>query len=175
MERCIHAVMLRLKHFPLLLIMGGTWLLAGAWLLPLGLNFILTWVENNRFLMDPESGLILPYLSNLLGGVDAAAIILIVLGLALGNIKGRLVMQRAAIKKVKEVSALPNPAPILQAIGLKYILIIVLMVGIGMGIKFLDLSKDFRGFIDVAIGAALIQGGVTYFRYAFQARKLAAK
>ncbi len=45
------------------------------------------------------------------------------------------------------------------------------MIGLGVMIKVLDVPTDLRGWIDTAIGAALINGAVIYFQHAYQLKQ----
>lgn len=119
----------------LIIFSGMIWLAAGIFLLNLGLNLLST---------EP--------------------LVLIPLALIVGIAKGRFVLKKSALRVVNRIRSLPNPAPITQAYSLAYILLIASMVGIGMLIKFFECPNDIRGFVDTAIGAALIQGSLHYFR-----------
>lgn len=135
--------MMNLSHKTLIVISGALWLAIGSWLLPLGLSFIM---EGSL----PES----------------AKILLIALALFIGYFKGKKVLGKSAKKGIERIYTLPNPAPLTQIYKPSYYFLLLAMVGIGFLAKFLPL--DFRGFIDTAIGAALINGSMVYFKTSLQ-------
>ena len=46
------------------------------------------------------------------------------------------------------------------------------MVFLGISMRFLPLAQDIRGFVDLTIGAALMNGALLYFRFGFACRKI---
>jgi hypothetical protein len=48
-----------------------------------------------------------------------------------------------------------------------YIAIIASMMFMGMAMRFVPISADIKGIVDVAVGSALINGAMQYFRLAF--------
>jgi len=57
-----------------------------------------------------------------------------------------------------------------ELFSVRYLLLIALMVALGVSLRFLGLPTDVHGLIDVAIGSALINGSMIYFRLAVLAR-----
>lgn len=102
----------------------------------------------------------MPYM----GRADYVAIFLMAFGLLLGNTKGRFVMSKAARKNVERIRSLPEPQSFKGLFTPRYILLVMVMMGIGMGMRSIGLAKDVRGLVDIAVGAALIQGATVYFR-----------
>ncbi len=100
-----------------------------------------------------------------LSGVNSAAA-LVAFALMIGYFKGKYVMRKSANRIVARIQGLPNPISLFKAYHPAYFILIASMMGIGMFIKALGLPNEIRGFIDVAIGSALINGSMNYFRSA---------
>jgi hypothetical protein len=151
--------MLKISHAALVAISGLVWFAVGGWLLPLGLSLMLEGTKQAQ-LSDVASLPLLRFLSPYLGGFEQAALLLIVVGLLIGQLRG-----------IERIKTFPNPTEITNIYSAKYYILLGGMVGLGMGIKFLGLSNDVRGLVDIAIGTALIRGALIYFRSAFQLRQ----
>ena len=158
--------MIKVSHHWLAALNGLIWLCIGVILLNLGLNFMVESIlESNlalvkRPLLDP--------LSHLLGSRDNALIGLLSFCLLVGFVKGRLVFQKAVIRGIQRIRTLPNPAPLSQIYDKKYYILLGCMLLLSVGLRFVSL--DIRGAIDIAVGVALVQGAVLYFRSALQLR-----
>jgi len=152
------AYAMKLKHPYLIGIAGLTWLAMGLYLLPLGLNLL------NQTLVEPFPGPLARGLTAIMRQRDYAVIVIIAAGLFIGYYKGKFVLRKAAQREASRIFALPNPAPLLHLYSRRFYILVVLMMGLGMCLRFFGVPNDIRGFVDVAVGAALIQGGVTYFR-----------
>jgi hypothetical protein len=98
------------------------------------------------------------------GGKEQAAAALIVVCLFIGFLKGRFVLSKSALRVVTRIRSLPNPAPLTSVYSWQYCLLIGVMILLGMGIRFFGVSDDVRGIVDIAIGSALINGAMHYFR-----------
>jgi hypothetical protein len=162
--------MLKISHAALVAISGLVWFAVGGWLLPLGLSLMLEGTKQAQ-LSDVASLPLLRFLSPYLGGFEQAALLLIVVGLLIGQLKGLKVLGKSAQRGIERIKTFPNPTEITNIYSAKYYILLGGMVGLGMGIKFLGLSNDVRGLVDIAIGTALIRGALIYFRSAFQLRQ----
>ncbi len=136
---------------------GGMWCCIGVTLLVRGLSFIQMLMENNI------QGPLVNFLSRFsLSQAFSTPIILLLIGVLIGFIKGNTVLKKAAEKNIvrligMEKIALWNIFPVSG-----WAIMLVMMV-VGMMIKMLGISPDVRGVVLVAVGSALIQGGMTYF------------
>ncbi len=150
----------KLSHAMLALLSGLVWIAVGCFLLPLGLRLLLgeTGEETSLPLINSLS----PYL----GGKEQTALLLIALGMLVGYMKGRHVLGKSATKGIQRIQTLPNPSSIAKIYSPGYYLLLGGMVALGMSIKFFGVPNDIRGLVDVAIGAALIQGAIVYLRFA---------
>jgi len=153
--------MLRVPHTILIAISGVIWLSIGIMLLSMGTNFLVgSLLEANQSQPHP----MLHLFAGISGGLEQAMIILLALGLGLGLLKGRLIFRKTVDRSVKRILSLPNPTSIFNIYEKKYYILLLGMVFLGVLARMTP--QDVRGFIDVAIGSALIQGAVLYFKQA---------
>lgn len=157
---------MQLRHSTLVAISGVIWLAIGIFLLTLGLNLLtgtLVSVEKNYPLLSILNGFI--------GSHEQSVILLVAVSLAIGYFKGRYVLAKSAHRVVTRIQTFPNPTSVGNLYSIPYYLLIVGMMGLGMLIKVFGVPSDIRGFVDVAIGAALINGAMIYFRMVLALRK----
>jgi hypothetical protein len=151
--------MFKVSHPVLILISGCIWLAIGCFLLPLGLNFLVQSIDPNYAASRPLIDFIAPY-----SGLDQAALVLVVVGLAVGYLKGTKIFSKSVQSSVDRILTLSNPAPISQIYTKKYYILLSSMILLGVLVRFLP--NDIRGLVDVIIGSALINGAMMYFRRA---------
>lgn len=101
------------------------------------------------------------------GGMEEGALILIAVSLLIGSLKGKYILGKSAKQGVARILSLPNPSSLKNIYSKKYYFLLGGMIALGISMKYIGLSPDIRGFVDVAIGSALINGAVSYFRMAF--------
>jgi hypothetical protein len=160
--------MFKVSHAMLIFLSGFVWLAVGCFLLPLGLNFIVeTLLKENSGQPHPILNFLAPYA----GGLEPAALIWIAITLLIGFLKGRRVFAKSVNRSVSRILALPNPAPLSKIYTPSYYILLGSMVLLGVLVRFAPL--DIRGGVDVAVGSALINGAVLYFRQAWLARRTA--
>lgn len=156
---------MKLSHTKLIMISGLIWFGIGVYLLQLGLNLLLSGVGQD---LATSSYPLLKALSPYTSGLEIAIIALVVIALLIGYFKGRYVLGKSAKRGVDRIRSMPDPAPLKNIYSAKYYILLSLMVGLGISIKYLGLSNDVRGWIDATIGSALINGAMIYFRHATQ-------
>lgn len=158
--------MLVFKHRTLIVLAGLVWFVIGVFLLHLGLRLL-------TGLLLPEAAFssMFAHLSSMLGSYEHGVIALILIGLIVGFYKGRFVLAKSVSRFVKRIRSFEEPTSIVKMYSFPYFMLILSMIGLGMSIKYFQVPSDIRGAIDVAIGAALINGAMIYFR---QARTLEA-
>lgn len=132
-----------------LFLLGFLWLLAGVMLFTKGVTLLQhpsTFFSQFSWMPKKE----LP-------------ILLLCLGLFLGQFKARTVLRKAANKRIEEMRA-RSAFSFFQVFNLQYFLLIVIMSSLGMLLNFLSTPSDLRGFIDITIGTALMQSSFFYFK-----------
>lgn len=149
---------MKFKHSTLIAISGLVWLVIGFFLIRMGLHLA----------AGEMNGPVFYFLTNILGENQTAAVIIIAIGLAVGYVKGQYILSKSAQRTITRVKASPNPSGITKIFNLPYVLLIGCMMLLGFLVK--GLSPDFRSFIDIAVGAALIRGAIFYFRAALSTR-----
>ncbi|MCE5293722.1 MAG: hypothetical protein LLF94_03810 [Chlamydiales bacterium] len=159
---------MKTRHSTLYGLSGAIWLGIGIMLLNLGLGFLMHGFQGHIFIQDGYSGMF-SWLAGISGGHEFAAIGLIVFSLFVGFAKGRFVLQKAALKSANRIAKLANPTPITNLYTRSNLILIAIMMGMGMLMKVLALPYDIRGSIDIAVGSALMQGSLAYFRLMSQA------
>lgn len=137
---------------------GMIWFAIGAMLLFKGVKFIhLGTIQTNSLCHS---------YGPMFGSNERAATVLIAIGLFVGFLKGRFVLVKTVRRVVLRIVSLPLPIRFKDVYTSSYYLLIAGMMGLGMLFRFMPISVDFRGVIDVAIGSALINGAMLYFRAA---------
>lgn len=149
-----------MKHRTWIALSGFTWFLVGIFLLYKGLRLI----AEAAFL----SGSLCHKMSPLVGSAQQAASLLMASGLIIGFFKGRFVLSKTVKRVVLRIVSLPLPIRLKDAYSPSYWILIGSMMALGMFFRFLPLPIDVRGTIDLAIGSALVNGAMLYFRAARQ-------
>jgi hypothetical protein len=144
-----------MKHRGWIALSGFLWFFIGTSLLYKGLQLI------TQAAFSPDS---LCSKWQLFGSPQQTATCFIAVGLLVGFIKGRFVLAKTVRRVVSRISTLPLPIRLQDAYSRSYWILIASMVALGMSFRFLPIPIDIRGTIDIAIGSALINGAMLYFR-----------
>ncbi len=139
---------------------GAVWLCVGTALLTLGIHFLTTWQQNP--VVPSHLFSFIPFFERCFS--SNALLFLLISSLLLGYSKGRWVLRRTALRHMRYFSSLERPSWA-RLYGPSSLLLIGIMMTLGMLLRWIPISLDVRGAVDVAIGAALIQGSLHYFRF----------
>lgn len=139
-------------------ISGFLWFFIGSFLLYKGLHLI----TEAAF----QSGTLCAEWSAVFGTPQQTATVFIAIGLVAGFFKGRFVLAKTVRRVTARIASLPLPIRLRDAYSRSYWILIGSMLGLGMSMRFLPIPIDLRGTIDVAVGSALINGAMLYFRSA---------
>ena len=150
--------MFKLSHTVMIYISGLIWLVVGLMLLRIGVNLFAPLFDS-----PGESTPLLNLLSPLFGERNAL-IGLIGAAALIGYVKGRFILGKSARKGVERILTYSEPMPITSLYSPKYFILLGAMIALGVSIKYMGIPNDIRGFIDVAIGIALLTGAQVYFR-----------
>lgn len=142
----------------LIFLSGVIWLGIGLFLLSLGSSFTL------RGCSSPGPFSLAGYLSRTIKDPGQVAVVLLSTGIFLGYLKGRFMLVKAAQKQITRLMQLPRPVRLKQLYARRYYALLLVMIGLGMSLRYFPISLDIRGVIDVAIGMALVSGALHYFR-----------
>jgi hypothetical protein len=89
---------------------------------------------------------------------------LVCIALLVGFIKGRFVLSRTVRRISLRLATLPEPIRWMDAYPRSYWLLLASMMALGFLLRLVPL--EVRAFIDVAVGSALLNGAMLYFRSA---------
>jgi len=156
-----------MKHRTWIALSGFLWFVIGLGLLYKGLHLI----TEAAFKTDS----LCYQMRSTFGSAQQSATFFVAIGLLIGFFKGRFVLSKTVRRVVTRISTLPLPIRLKDAYSKSYWILIGSMVALGMTFRFLPIPTDIRGVIDLAIGSALINGAMLYFRAASQYRSIAAK
>ncbi len=154
---------MKFRHATLVFISGIVWLTVGIGLLQLGLRLLLEAKDGHHPIVHG--------LSPLFGGHESVVIVLIAASLFVGYMKGRYVLAKSAKRVVNRIVSFSNPTSLFNLYSWPYYVLIAAMMTLGILLRVLGIAPDIRGIIDVAVGSALIQGALIYFRMALALRK----
>lgn len=155
--------MLKLRHTTLIVISGLVWMGIGTFLMTLGLGLLL---KGAGFESATGNYPLIEAFARYLGGNEQAVLLLLVVCLTVGYFKGKFVLGKSAHRGMKRIRSFSNPTSLTNIYSGTYYILIAFMIGLGMSIKYLGLPHDIRGAVDVAVGSALINGAMIYFRHA---------
>jgi hypothetical protein len=150
--------MMTLQRKQMKFLFATVWLIVGVALFFNGMRLIL------HFLGDvPFEAPLLGVLDRFFGGKEYGAIALIALSLFVGRMKGRTILTRAAKKGIARLDQISEPIRVTELYAPRFFLLIALMMGLGLTLRFLGTPEDIRGAVNLAVGAALIQGALFAF------------
>jgi hypothetical protein len=147
-----------MTHRAWIAISGFLWLAVGGGLLYKGLHLISNGTISADSLCFKMQGFF--------GSPQQSGTALIAAGLLVGFVKGRFVLSKTVRRVALRILSLPLPIRFFSVYAPSYFILIGGMIALGITLKFLPIPVDLRGFIDTAVGSALINGAMLYFRAA---------
>lgn len=156
---------MKLSHRSLIVLAGALWFAVGLWLMKLGIQFLMQALET------PEQYPFLSWVSNFAGKVEQGVVALMAIALFIGFLKGRVVLAKTVNRTVNHIKSVPEPVSLGLLFTPRYLILIGIMMGIGFSLRFFSVPLDIRGFVDVAVGSALLNGAMLYFRQALTCDK----
>src|SRR5579883_3057288 len=136
---------------------GLLWMAIGCMLMVKGMNFLV------QFKTMP-AGPLIKLLQPIAGHAEQSVLCLMVICLALGTLKGRLILRKAAGRIVAHIEQLSEPLPVKKLYPPRFYILIGCMMSLGIIRRVTGMPDDIGGAIDLTIGCALIQGSLGYFR-----------
>ncbi len=150
--------MVEMNKKTLVRLAGAVWLIVGMFLLVKGVQLF------KAALANPDTTVLAGGLGTLTGSIDNAVVALIAIALVLGSIKGRFVLKRSAEREIARIHGQGDKLSLTQLYSGRLCILIVLMMALGMLLRFTGVPVDVRAVVDVAVGSALIRGAMVYFR-----------
>lgn len=149
---------------------GVVWLAVGVFLLLFGVKLVVFSSMEGA----PHSALFTK-LYTMFTSREHSVLILVTGGLLVGFMKGRLVLSKTVRRVVDRICALPDPIRFFDVYSAGYLVLIASMILLGMGLRWLQVPSDIRGTIDIAVGSALMNGAMLYFRAILRREKTISK
>ena len=156
--------MLSFRKLTWFILCGCLWFTVGFSLLVTGLNFLLGLAKFSEGVLSMGEAPLFGSLAKSLGGNETVAIVLIAVSLLIGQLKSVFVFKRAVKRMENRLAAFSGSIPIYKVFHWSYLFLIVFMMSLGMALKAFSVPLDIRGVIDVAVGGALLRGGMFYIR-----------
>lgn len=88
----------------------------------------------------------------------------IVLSLGIGFGKGKFVLSKTSKRNIERIAAFSEPQRPINVYSLRSWLTIGLMILISLSLTWFDVSMEWRGFVRLAVGFALIMSSLAYLR-----------
>lgn len=155
---------MKFKHRTLIFFSGLTWLIIGMSLLIMGIQFMMRTLQDPSLLFLPGKFSIIRSFAPWVKGTENLIVLVLSTALFVGYLKGRYVLAKSAKRQLRRIQGLPNPASITLLYSKGYYILIASMMLLGVLLRFFPITLDTRGSIDVAIGSALINGSLLFFR-----------
>lgn len=150
-----------------IIVSGIKWFAIGVMLLLKGLRLITAAAEHSA-IQAP----LIKYFQTFASNRHQASLLIVCLGLFIGFIKGRTVLAKTVGRITSRINLHSGGLTLSQAYDRKYWIVIGVMMALGMTLRFLPVPADIHGGVDVAIGSALINGAMIYFRTILTPRKV---
>lgn len=161
---------MRLSYFQSIILSGLLWFIVGLWLLIFGLGLIGDSLQA-AILQSESAGPLLSLFSQFIGGIDRSGVVLVAGALLVGYFKSRFIFKKTVNRVTRRILSFSEPLAFSQIYSRGYLILIASMMLLGMSLKWISVPGDLRGFVDVAIGSALLNGSMLFFRSAFQNRR----
>jgi len=139
---------------------GIIWVAAGGMLLFRGTKMLYgVWTLDKEFVEGAEAT------------THTMLIVYALIGLVVGAAKGFFVLSKSAKRNSDRIDRIEGPVRPWQVFALKFIPLIAVMIGMGLGIRFLAANTEVTwiswggcGAVYVGIGAALFASSLVYFK-----------
>jgi hypothetical protein len=141
-------------------ICGWVWLFAGVLLLRKGVQFASQLASSSEPVF--HSG-VFAFLCKMMGSSQSAAIAIVLVALALGFMKARTVLAKAASRNIVRLQQLESVS-VAELFDAKMWILMAAMMGMGLLINRVGLAFEWRAFIDVTVGCALMMGATQYLK-----------
>ena len=92
---------------------------------------------------------------------DQAVLLLIATALIIGFLKGRVALRHVVNRSI---SRMQEKVDLKNLFALRDLCLIGFMILLGLSLRFLPITNDVRGFIDVVIGSGLLNGAMLFIR-----------
>lgn len=158
---------MKFEKYQLITLAGFLWFVLGITLLTKGLYLMIL----TAHLSGEKAGPILNvFMYAFTGGIVPAALTILLLGVVLGIMKGRWALGRAATLLVRRIYPMRGKIHVAKLYRIHDYLLIVGIIALSRLLNWIEVPNDVHSLIDIAVGSALINGAMVYFRYAIQVK-----
>lgn len=158
--------MYKCSHFLMIVISGVIWCVVGVLLMTLGMHHLVDSLRLWDEVIVSSNPSMIKAFSYIFSKPQQALTAIVAVSLLVGYAKGHFVLLRSVKSGVQRILSYPNPSEIKNLYAKKYYFLLVGMMGLGMLLRVAKIPEDLHGAIDLAIGAALLKGALSYFKYA---------
>jgi hypothetical protein len=153
-----------------ILLSGLIWMAIGILLLSKGISYLQ--VTGHAFINGTQEGFsLIKKLTEYTQNPKQSVFIILCAGLCIGFFKGQVVFRKTVNRVISRIRSQNEPIALGKIYSPLYVILILGMMTLGMGFKYLPLPLDIKGLLDFTIGFALINGAMLYFRGAFLSPK----
>lgn len=164
-------VYMKISKRSAILISFALWFAVGMMLLYKGLGYLYESIALQMIARKEQP--ILGFLSHLTGSIEYAFISIIFVSIAFGYIKSYYALRKGADRILDRIRSFSGLIPLAELYPPAYGGLILGMMMLGMGLKYVPITSDIRGIIDTAIGFALLSGSTFYLRALLPSQKRA--
>lgn len=154
-------IMVKVSHRTLVILSGLVWSLIGAFLFSFGIFLILKEVQEA---LPQKHYSPLAHLSQYFPDPKIGIPVLITAALLVGYLKGKYVLGKSVARQVHRIYSFAPPISLKYLYSPGYYFLIGGMCALGISMRYLPIAIATRGAVDIAIGSALLQGAILYFR-----------
>ncbi|MDN3504276.1 MAG: hypothetical protein P0S95_01715 [Rhabdochlamydiaceae bacterium] len=151
---------MKFSYTSALILSGIVWVIVGVGLLVKGYNYALQMVNLHDINLINEMS------RHQFHVAQRKLLTVAMISTVIGYLKGRFVLSKTVDRFFKRIAKLDEPLSLNQIFTKRYIVLILTMMTLGMGLRFLELPYIVKAVIDFAVGSALIYGGYKYFKTA---------
>jgi len=152
-----------MKKHSLIRIAGLVWLVVGTGLISMGFRFFSVVLHDPSLVHIKKGFSFLRLMTSY--PYQTVVMWLMISAFLIGYLKGRTVLKKSALRQIQRIEAITTQAKIYHLYSPGFFILVLFMIGLGISMRFLPITLEVRAFIDVAIGTALLQGALHYFRY----------
>ncbi|MCK4934391.1 MAG: hypothetical protein KAR79_02275 [Simkaniaceae bacterium] len=156
-------MLFKFKHVSAIIFSGSMWFFMGALLIFKGMSYISEGALAFEAAQNVHFSLIsftVPFFSSLQKSVFA----LVIASCSIGYFKGHFVMSKTVNRMCRRIITLHAPFKIQEMYTKGYVILICSMMILGMSMRFIPISADVRGVLDLAVGVALMKGSFLFFK-----------
>ncbi|NBO23694.1 MAG: hypothetical protein EBU93_00420 [Chlamydiae bacterium] len=92
------------------------------------------------------------------------------ISLLVGLAKGKFLLQKSANRVIQHIVSFEEPLKIYQFLPRSFLITMMIMMSLGMTMKYIPISVFVKGMIDLTVGTALVFGAIHFVKKAWMIR-----